>query len=499
MNVLYDKLASRFKPITALTPTTTPKAISGRVRLSNETEKLHIELNGAALHLNADASFTQGTRNASRRDWLIVPENSRKRGIAYFARLRPGDSLFFDGDASGGIKPMSDREASEFPLGVFLRNHEGDLFLEPLNPATSALVSSLDDGEYGSGKLERETALDALDRCKEIFGGKFELLEKVSALKALKHVNKQMKSETWQPLSEEGDVGAVLELPNDVQPIIVGDLHGNLDNLLKILTALGVLAALEKEESCLLILGDMLHPREGDLEDMSSSLLLLDVLLALKTKLPRSIFFLRGNHESFSSDVSKQGVLQGVLLEEQVLEKRGAAYRDELLRFFDLLPLIGKSTDFIACHAAPTRTRVTYDTLVNLRRFPGHIYEITRNRILKPGYPAGYTKSNVKQFRKALGVKKGAAFFVGHTPLSDDMGYWLNVQGVKNHHIVDSSGSDRFAVFTRIKGQFLPLEFRSEQLVPLANENRQKRAYVMWPRMSDPFVRRYVRRRFPSM
>ena len=108
-------------------------------------------------------------------------------------------------------------------------------------------------------------------------------------------------------------------MPDNVTPILVGDLHARVDNLLTILSENAVLDSLEKGSAALVILGDAVHSEEPDsLEDMESSLLIMDLIFRLKLRFPERVFFIIGNHDSFLHELMKQGVPQGLLWEKHV-------------------------------------------------------------------------------------------------------------------------------------------------------------------------------------
>ena len=69
----------------------------------------------------------------------------------------------------------------------------------------------------------------------------------------------------------------------------------------------------------------------------------------------------------------------------------------------------------------------------------------------------------VAALRKALGVGRSDALIVSHNPPSDEETFWLDVGGIKGHHMVYSAHEDSLAVFTRIGGELVPLEFRGAQ------------------------------------
>ena len=76
----------------------------------------------------------------------------------------------------------------------------------------------------------------ALDRLVEIFGGPIELLPPAEALATLRQANQLMLEEPYRRRDAEGNLGGLVELPGQVTPVLIGDLHARLDNLLKILS-----------------------------------------------------------------------------------------------------------------------------------------------------------------------------------------------------------------------------------------------------------------------
>jgi UDP-2,3-diacylglucosamine pyrophosphatase LpxH len=117
---------------------------------------------------------------------------------------------------------------------------------------------------------------------------------------------------------------------------MVGDLHARVDNLLVLLSQNGFLDGLERGSAALLILGDAVHPNtEGELEDMEGSLSMMDLIFRLKVTFPDRVFYLRGNHDSFSADVAKSGIPQGLLWARALREGRGKAYAAAMGQFYE--------------------------------------------------------------------------------------------------------------------------------------------------------------------
>lgn len=141
-----------------------------------------------------------------------------------------------------------------------------------------------------------------------------------------------------------------------------------------------------------------------------------------------------------------------------------------MTRFYELSPVVAQSEDFVACHAGPPLSKISLAQLVNIRSFPDLLHELTWNRIRRPGYPAGYTASDVRRFRKSLNLKKELAFLVGHTPYSDTGTLWCDVAGIQHHHILYSAKSDQLAIFIRVNGQMVAQVYATEPLLKWVNE-----------------------------
>jgi len=198
--------------------------------------------------------------------------------------------------------------------------------------------------------------------------------------------------------------------------------------------------------------------------------LMMDLIFKLKLRFPQQVFYVVGNHDSFSHDVMKHGVPQGLLWDKHVTASRGEEYKAELELFYRQSPLAVVSQDFIACHAGPARSKISRQTLVNVREFPGILHDITWNRIRSPRFPAGYTRGDVRRFRKGLGVESDTPFIVGHHPYSEEETLWLNAGHIDHHHILISARPDRIGLLTRIDGDLVPEIYPTEALTAWLNE-----------------------------
>ena len=195
----------------------------------------------------------------------------------------------------------------------------------------------------------------------------------------------------------------------------------------------------------------------------------MDLILKLKLAFPGQVFFIMGNHDSFSPDVMKGGVPQSILWEKRLTQLRGKEYCQELALFYRQSPLLVLSEDFVACHAGPPCSKVSLETLIEARQFPKLVHELTWNRIKSRGWPLGYRRGDVKRFRKSLGLDESVHFIVAHYPQSKKGTLWLNVDEIPNHHILYSARSDQVGLFTRVNGEMTPQIYPAEVLLEMVS------------------------------
>ena len=103
----------------------------------------------------------------------------------------------------------------------------------------------------------------------------------------------------------------------------------------------------------------------GDTGSLFMGFLLAAV--GIKLRFPENFFYIRGNHDGFSDDIAKDGIPQGLLWKRALKEARGKRYRKAMARYYELLPYVVASTRFAAVHAAPPRTKISADMLVNIQ------------------------------------------------------------------------------------------------------------------------------------
>lgn len=442
-----------------------PRLLVGRIRVVADAVPIQLDLGGRSLWLGPDRQL-DGDQGVAK-DLVLVDREAYASGAAGFLRIANGDKLRL------GRGDEACQRLFKFPKSVMKRqleiaNDDGRITINRLDPGGETYISRVEDAEAIAGPIKRRFA--ALKAIRQVFGGPIELLQPEEALVTLRRVNGILREEAYRPRDALGLPGGLLCLPDAPAPVIAGDLHANLDNLLKILSENALFESLCNGEANLVLLGDAVHPHgDEDLTQMDSSLLMLDLILKLKIRFPRNVFYLRGNHESFDESVGKAGVPQGTLLKRLAGKLRGQAYADALAEFFELLPYVARAKQFIACHGGPPRSDATASDLVNIRSRHRLGQELIWNRVRRPNHPGGYGKRHVNAFRTKLGVDEQTAFIVGHTPLSPDGTLWLDVGNIPNHHIVYSANPHNLAVFIGLGQDLVPLEYPAEALLDLTN------------------------------
>ena len=425
-----------------------------------------VEMGRQQLQIRPDLAV-EPDRRGSASDFLLFDPERYLPGPGQFIRLAPGESVAIS------YRARDQRLLFSHPREAFRRHlqirHQGDalVFRDPISEL-GTYVSSLEDRVQGGLLADRRRR--ALARVADIYGGPLEPLPAAAALAALDRVNHSLRDAPHRPKDADGNAGGLLELPESLTPIVVGDLHAQVDNLLKILSENGLMEGLERGDTALLLLGDVVHPEADELiEDMDSSVLITDLLLKLMLRFPAQVFCLLGNHDSFSTEVMKRGVPQGLLWRKRLQALRGEEYVEQLELFYRLAPLVAIAEGFVACHAGPPRTRTSREGLIDARRFPSLVHELTWSRARTPVFPAGYSSADVSRFRKSLGLARETPLIVGHHPVDESQTIWLNARRFQNHHVVFSARPDQVGAFLRIEGEMVPQVYPAEPLVGWLN------------------------------
>ena len=431
-----------------------------------------IELGKQIVHLQPDPRLGA---DGSAYDFILFDPQRYGHGIAHLQRLTPNTTLEIDsGVAYQQYVFSSPKEAFRRHFSV---SYDGDalVFRDPVSELGSYVT--LIDHQPRQAQLASQR-VQSLLQIKEIFGGPLQPLPVESALQTITAVNQLLGHDAWREQDGFGNPGGVVALPEQLIPIVVGDLHAEVDNLLKILSENAFLEGLQQGTAALVILGDAVHSERPECAElMDTSLLMMDLIFKLKLRFPNQVFYTIGNHDSFSHDLMKLNVPQGLLWEKHVVKTRGEAYRAALELFYRQSPLAVVTPDFIACHAGPMRSKCSPEMLINARQFPDFVHELTWNRARSARFPAGYSSGDVRRFRKSLQTDADITFIVGHYPRSPDGTLWLDVDNTQHHHVVMSCRLDKIGLFTRIDGTMVPQTYPTEALLEWLNEQPSSAAF----------------------
>jgi hypothetical protein len=431
-----------------------------RTKVKIAAEDLPVELvlgpNGKRLQLYWESPLEPTEVAPGEARLIILDPDLYAKEISGFMLVAPGGRLVL------GRGDRTQQVMLNFPHWVkrchLLVRHGGDGVVLQNFSLGGASVAPAED----QVRPHRHAVMDRLGACLCGLGAP---LGRDQALALLQRVNRLAADEPYRPRDSRGLPGSLLNLPYHLAPVMVADLHARVDNLLTVLSQNRFFDAIERGKAYLLLLGDAVHSEdENRLTQMEESMRLMDIYFTLKVKYPSRVFYLRGNHDAFGEEVSKKGVPQGPLWAKALREQRGSAYLEAMAQFYDGLPYLALSGDFIACHGGPPRTRVSRETLVDLVRYPRLIREILTNRLRRPGNPQGYTGRHIDALRDSLRLMPEAAFIVGHTPLDREDTLWMNAGGIPGHYILYSAGVSEVGIVTRVGGRLVSLRYPTEPL-----------------------------------
>ena len=438
-----------------------------RLQMENYPLQLNVGPEGQPLHVYPEQPINLQKKYKTE-SYIIFDPKTYFKGGSGFLRINSGKSLVL-GKGKADQKQLLNLSQNIAERHLKIINDSGNLVFKNLDAKQGSCVSPLLKGKHLN--RIRKWRLAKLKRLRSIIGGPIEMQSPDDALALIKRVNKLMEKDPCREKDDRGRPGGVVQLPADAIPLLVGDLHAKADNLLVALSQSCFLEALKKGCAALVNLGDAVHCEdEVKLEEMESSMLIMDLIFELKLRFPKQVFYLRGNHDSFSEEIGKRGVPQGLLWKKALTKTRGKAYREEMARFYDQLPYIAYSKNFIACHAGPPTRSTSRKELINIYKYPKLMHELTNNRIRRPNKPTGYFKSEVKKLRKYFGLASDTPVIVGHTPLTCDDTLWERVGEIDNHYVIYASYDKWVGVMAQVGDKVYPFRYPVEKLIPLINK-----------------------------
>lgn len=466
----WKYLFRRHYPIQWITVTSVEQKIEQAGRIAHDGKSFGLCL--GETHLRFHPEIALGVkRKVAHKNWIINTDLScSTKKIRGFMRIKVGETIVL-GQSNPDFLELFDFDETVAQRHVSITNRRGDLILTPLSLQCETTVVLLDDLDLRE-RLEQGRH-KALLKIRRIYGQEIAPFPPKMALDTIQAVNNLLTKESFRPQNEEGVAGGLIEISSQTSPVIVGDLHAQVNNLLKILSENCLLDCLRLKTATLILLGDAAHSENAnELDNFDTSILMMDLIFRLKLTFPDNFFYIRGNHDSFSPEINKNGFLQGELFENYLREIRGIEYVREMQNFYDNLAYVVRSDDFFCCHAGPPRGAMKRNELINITPESRLAKELTKNRIQRPNNLSGYNKSDVKRFRKNLKLPAKTTFFVGHTPMDPFGSYWLNAGTIKNHHVIYSAHDDGPSIFIRTGNNFMPISFPAEPLTEFINDLR---------------------------
>lgn len=434
--------------------------ITSPCRIAHDGKSFELHLGKNRLHFHPEIPLGVKKKNIEKNWQIFSPHFCSTKNILGFARLCAGESVTIGRD-NKLYTDLFDLDKTVASRHVQITNRSGDLIITPLQNDTTLKIMRTEEVDHRE-RVEHHR-YEALISIQEIYGGAIEPLSSSTAITLLEKAIPLFSNDPHTPHDRKGKSGGIVHFPEHLTPVIIGDLHGQVNNLLKILSENSLLECLYANTVGLVILGDAVHSEiAGEMEKMESSVLIMDLLLTLKKYFPSNIFYLRGNHDSFSPDISKNGIPQGVLMKEYLLKNRGEKYVQTIQHLYDSLPYISIGRHFFCCHAAPPVKKVHYNDLLNIHDYTDLQHDVTTLRVLRPNYLSGYTKKDIKRFRKTLGINKGTPFIVGHTPMDPFGSCWFNAGNIKNHHVIYSGHQNGGFALLVEENNLIPLNFPHE-------------------------------------
>jgi hypothetical protein len=438
-----------------------------KARISGQILPLQLVIgeNRKKLHILPETLMLEGGALKETGNFILFDPESKTKGARCFLRLSPGQIVTIGRESKEQVTLLGlDEKIAKRHLTIKVFDEE--LVFNNHHPDNPIEFSPIDPDSVGRPVARR---IECLRRLSKILGAPIDPINADAALKLLEKTNALLEKESHRPTDRRGMPGGLVSLPDKMMPILIGDLHTRIDNLLVVLVQDGVLDGLEEGRIALVLLGDAVHPEEDDLEEMESSAIIMDLIFRLKLRFPEQVFYLRGNHDGFSEEIKKGSVAQGTLWKRYLKQERGKKYRKEMERFYDLLPYVICSAKFLACHAGAPMSKVDRDSIIDVRQYANLERELTESRLQTSKNQGGYNKTDVKRFRKGMGIDDKAPFIVGHTPMSADDTLWLNIGEIAGHHVVYSAGRKWTGAIARIGDCMVPLRFPTEPLTKLYN------------------------------
>ena len=318
----------------------------------------------------------------------------------------------------------------------------------------------------------------------------------------------QNEPESIRPKDKNGQPGGLIELKKDIPTILIPDLHGKREILLKLLNdqdenGITNLEKIIKGKIQMVFLGDVVHtePAKDQEEnqkkaqnefiqygkfissamdkEIATSFGTVEMIMKLKELAPGNIHYLRGDHEiqneSYGFAVGKSNILQSSLVKNYFQQKYGNDFLQKYDKFEELLPFIAVGDKFFASHTIPevpfSKEEIINfhtETPPNCKDKKDFFLKLTMSR---PSDINAFDKNPEQyiseRFQALGGNIKDWIYYYGHTP--DEMGW-------NSKTPICGLDSDIYSVACIIKNS-QEIEFRNYRNLSNVDENRVIRSF----------------------
>lgn len=256
-----------------------------------------------------------------------------------------------------------------------------------------------------------------------------------------------IRNNKYRPVNSYNNPGGLVDISDTGKSsILIGDLHGSIENLNAIVDHDNNREKILNGESLLILLGDIIHnDQTGEMLEMDTSLAVLERVVELILEFKDSIIYIKGNHDSFDERIVKSGIKQGYEFKKFLLDKKGEDYLAAADAMFESLPMFVIASGFVVAHAGPIRRGATRQQLIDIEDNPDFIRQLMWNRVHEfRGNPSlkEYDGKDIDKSLEKLGLPLDSFYIVGHNPLwqtGNKTGIWSNVTGISNHIILISN------------------------------------------------------------
>ncbi|MDH3581758.1 MAG: hypothetical protein OEM91_14170, partial [Hyphomicrobiales bacterium] len=219
-----------------IAPTLDPAMLNGNVRIAWDGQPFGLTLGNVTLEFHPDLAVT-GNDNDGIREWIIHAGRAFYDGVPSFMRVAPGETVILgrDDDVQRGIfglnKSVADRH-------VKVSNRRGELTIQPMDLDRKTKISALE-----SPVSPWEARRKNLKRLPKILGHPLTQFGNDEAHEVIREVNAIMAAEVYRDPDDDGAPGGIIRFPDDMTVVILGDVHTRAENVLRVLTEGGLLAA----------------------------------------------------------------------------------------------------------------------------------------------------------------------------------------------------------------------------------------------------------------